>query len=82
MTAKSRPQDNWNADQIARATGYTASIFCNGKHNTVDADTLEAAIEIGKQMNQIVKNGRKATVYAVTPEGFTIWVCNPHQLAA
>jgi len=82
MKKKSTAQAEWNAEQAARAIGYTASIFANGKHNMVEADTLNAAIEIGKQMNQIVTNGRKASVYAVTPEGFAIWVCNPHQLAS
>jgi len=82
MTDKLRQQDKWNAEQISRAISYTASIFYNGRHNTIETDTLTEAIEMGNKMNDFVKNGRKAVVYAITPEGYTVWVCNPHQLSS
>lgn len=80
MTNKTRDQDIWNEEQKSRATHYTATIFYKKRYTTVECETLDQAIDVGHKFNSIVDNGRKSTVYAVTPDGFTIWVCNPHQL--
>lgn len=72
----SAQREQWEAQQISRASYYTASIYFDGKHHTRNCQTREEAEEVGRQMNSIVQT-RRASVYAITPEGASFFVCNP-----
>lgn len=82
QSRKPTAQDIYNAEQIARAASFTASIFAYGRHNTVPCPTLEAARAMADRMTAAVKNGRMGIVYAITPEGTAIMVPKEHALAA
>lgn len=74
---KARPQDEWNASQIAKAVAWSASIFYNRRHNTLRFATRSEAEDMARRMTAVVDNGRRASVYAITPEGFTVYVATP-----
>jgi hypothetical protein len=60
----------WDAEQIARAVSFTTSRFLGrGKYDTRRFETLDEA-------KADARGDRRAMVYAVTPEGFTIHIAN------
>lgn len=66
----------WDEEQIARAVGFTTSRFLGtGRFDTRPFDTLAAAREDAR-------GDRRAIVYAVTPEGFTIHIENGDRIGA
>lgn len=61
----------FDAHHIARAEYFTACRFLGrGKYDRREAPTLEEAKRIGATM------GGPAMIYAVTPEGWSIHICN------
>jgi hypothetical protein len=74
--AKARPQDVFNAEQIARAVYFTAHfrVGPNEKY-TIKCMTLDEARTAAANLNTAHGGyGRRACVYAVTPEGMTFHV--------
>lgn len=60
---------------IARAVRFDATIFLGtGRYHTGSFDNLEDARDAARQFGEVVRNGRKGMVYAVTPEGRSIFV--------
>lgn len=53
------------------ATHFTTTIFVNRGYDTLTSASLEAARSKRLSLEQAANNGRKAMVYAVTPDGFT-----------
>jgi hypothetical protein len=69
--AKPHPADLHEAAEIARAIRFTAH-FRKGPFEkyTIEAASLEQAREAAKQLDaEHGKLGRRAVVYAITPEG-------------
>ncbi|MCO6387944.1 hypothetical protein [Aliihoeflea sp. 40Bstr573] len=60
---------------IARAVRFDATIFLGtGRYHTGSFDNLEDARDAARQFGEVVRNGRKGMVYAVSPEGRSIFV--------
>ena len=67
---KQGAQQAWDHEQIARAVGYTTSRFMGvGLYDTRPFDTLPAALADAY-------GDRRAMVYAITPEGWTVHITN------
>ena len=66
-----RPDDAYNARQIARAVCFTAHLRVGpGEKHTVRCETLEEARAAASRLNaDHGAYGRRASVYAVNPEG-------------
>jgi hypothetical protein len=65
------PADRWTREQIAAASSY-AVYFLKGPHDRYreDAATLPEAEAIAARMNaDHGRNGRRACIYAMTPNG-------------
>jgi hypothetical protein len=66
----------WEREQIARAISYVAYLF-NGRFDKhrIECDTLDAALAAAANLNATAAtNVRRAIVYAITPEGWSIQV--------
>ena len=72
MKRPAHPSVEWNRAQRQRAVSYAATVWFNGRHNRVTTDTEDAAHEWARRLETAADNGRRALVYAITPEGWTI----------
>jgi hypothetical protein len=55
---------------IARAVRFDATIFLGtGRYHTGSFDNLKDARDAARQFGEVVRNGRKGMVYAISPEG-------------
>ncbi|HEY0837208.1 MAG TPA: hypothetical protein VGE72_25070 [Azospirillum sp.] len=74
--AKPHPRDAWEAAQIARATRFTAHIRVSPfeKHTVPCATLDEARAAAARLTAEHGAYGRRACVYAITPEGLSIHV--------
>lgn len=74
MTMKTSARQVWDDEQIARAVGYTTSRFKGrGVYATRSFDALADALADAK-------GDRRAMVYAVTPEGWTVHIINGEKI--
>lgn len=82
---KTVPQNRHEADsamlsQIADASEFVTSIFLGrGEYAKHSSATIDAAREIGAQMEEYYRNGRKALVYAILPNGRQFLVPSGYQ---
>jgi len=75
MAQKIAARQAWDDEQIARAVGFSTSRFLGrGKFDTRPFETLVPALADAA-------GDRRAIVYAITPEGFTIHVANGDTIA-
>lgn len=75
MPAKKKHEaEIWSDKQISRAVAFTASVFYNGRSNTLQFHTCEAAQAMAARMTEAAANGRRGVVYAIMPEGNAVYV--------
>jgi collagenase-like PrtC family protease len=74
MAIRQHKADEWDAKQMERAVAYTASIFYNGKNNSLRFATRQEAEDMARRMRLAAANGRKGMVYAILPEGNALFV--------
>lgn len=78
MAPKPAPIDT---DAIERAIRFDASIFLGtGRFHTASFDNLKDARDAARQFAEVARNGRKGMVYAITPEGRSVFVPEHYQL--
>lgn len=73
---KIRPQDTYNAEQIARAVYFTAHFRLGPTDKrTIQCATInDARVAADALTKEHGEFGRRASIYAVTPEGMTFHV--------
>ena len=69
-------RDDWDRDQAGRCVRYTACVH-NGFRGkvTVECATLSEAEDAARGLTaEVALHGRRAMVYGVTPEGWSIFL--------
>ncbi|MDF1598263.1 hypothetical protein PZ895_00535 [Mesorhizobium sp. YIM 152430] len=78
-----RKPDPIDPATIASAVRFDATIFLGtGRYHTGSFDNLKDAREAARQFGEVVRNGRKGMVYAITAEGRSIFVPTTFDAAA
>lgn len=70
-----RKPDPIDTATIGRAVRFDATIFLGtGRYHTGSFDNLADARDAARQFGEVVKNGRQGMVYAITPQGRSVFV--------
>ena len=83
MAKKPHPADLADRAAIASATGFITSIFLGtGQYAKIEAETLALARRNAMLLEDQHRNGRKAMIYALLPEGRQVLVPADYERAA
>lgn len=82
MPAKVHPADEAAARIIARAQRFEIALFQGqGRYAKAEAPTLPQAREVAARLEADIANGKRAMIYALTPEGRSALVTDATQTA-
>lgn len=82
MPAKVHPADEAAARIIARAQRFEIALFQGqGRYAKAEAPTLPQAREVAARLEAEIANGKRAMIYALTPEGRSALVTDATQIA-
>ena len=82
MPAKVHPADEAAARIIARAQRFEIALFQGqGRYAKAEAPTLPEAREVAARLEAEIANGKRAMIYALTPEGRSALVTDVTQQA-
>jgi hypothetical protein len=82
MPAKVHPADEAAARIIARAQRFEIALFQGqGRYAKAEAPTLPQAREVAARLEAEIANGKRAMIYALTPEGRSALVTDATQTA-
>ncbi|MBW7057532.1 hypothetical protein KY389_12650 [Paracoccus bogoriensis] len=82
MPAKLHPADEAAARIIARAQRFEIALFQGqGRYAKAEAPTLPQAREVAARLEAQIANGKRAMIYALTPEGRSALVTDATQTA-
>jgi hypothetical protein len=82
MPAKVHPADEAAARIIARAQRFEIALFQGqGRYAKAEAPTLPQAREVAARLEAEIANGKRAMIYALTPEGRSALVTDATETA-